>query len=93
MAFVGDKNGPRMSEIIRSLGHSYFGITAAHLEEEIQWCEKYERDGVVDPVFKDADGKYFLLFNVPAGKTQRFYLEENGYILPDKPEKAKYENK
>lgn len=91
MAFIGDKTGPRMSEIIRKLGHNYFGISPALLDEEIQWCEKYERDGVVDPVYMDADGRYFLIFDAPGGKTQKFYLEENGYVLPNEPEKVKYE--
>jgi phosphoglucomutase len=93
MTFLGDKKGPRMSTIISSLGHKYFGISPSQLDEEIQWHEKYERDGVIDPVFIDADGQYYVLFEASGGGSQKFYLEDHGYQLPDNPEKVKHDRK
>ena len=81
MGFIGNRKGPRMSEIILKLGPDYFGTSMEKLEQDIElnWEEEYH--GLVDPVYVDKDGRRFLKFHAPNGGTQRFYLEENGYHL------------
>ena len=81
MGFIGNKKGPRMSEILLKLGPDYFSISMEKLEHEIElnWEEEYH--GLVDPVYVDKDGRRFLKFYAPNGTVQRFYLEENGYYL------------
>ncbi len=53
MAFVGNKKGPRKSEIVQKLGPAYFGISAEAFEAEIELYREDESDGVVDPVYVD----------------------------------------
>jgi hypothetical protein len=81
MGFIGNRKGPRMSEILLKLGPDYFGISMEKLERDIElnWEEEYH--GLVDPVYVDKDGRRFLKFYAPNGDIQRFYLEENGYYL------------
>lgn len=81
MSFVGNKNGPRKSEIVQKLGPEYFGISIAELAVEIQLYQDDEFNGVVDPVYVDKHGYHFIKFYAPNGGIQRFYLEENGYHL------------
>ena len=92
MAFVGNRNGPRKSEIVMALGADYFGITEEQLLKEIELYKDDEFNGVVDPVYEDAEGRRFLVFDAPGGrKIQIFHLEDHGYILSDNVEKRKYE--
>ncbi|MCK4295913.1 MAG: hypothetical protein KAW56_11225 [Candidatus Marinimicrobia bacterium] len=84
MSFVGNINGPKKSKIVAMLGHEYFGITLDELNIEIQIYENEESQGEVDPVYVDRSGKFFLLFNAPWGKTQRFYLKDHSYKLSGK---------
>ncbi len=82
MSFVGNKKGPRKSEIVQKLGPEYFGISMAELAVEIQLYRDDEFNGVVDPVYVDKYGRHFIKFNAPNnGPHRRFYLEENGYHL------------
>ena len=81
MSFVGNRRGPRKSEIVQKLGPDYFGISMEELEVEIQLYRGDEFNGLVDPVYVDKDGRHFIKFNAPNGSIQRFYLEENGYYL------------
>ena len=81
MGFVGNKRGPRKSVIVDKLGPEYFDISPEELEVEIQDYKDEEFRGVVDPVYVDARGLYYLVFFAPGGKTQKFYLKENGYEL------------
>lgn len=81
MSFVGNRKGPRKSKIVQKLGPDYFGISMGELETEIQLYRDDEYNGLVDPVYVDKEGRHFIEFNAPNGRTQRFYLEENGYHL------------
>lgn len=81
MAFVGNRNGPRKSQIVKNLGPDYFGISMEQLEAEIQFYRDDEFNGLVDPVYVDNRGRHFIVFNAPNGGVQRFYLEEYGYCL------------
>lgn len=82
MAYVGNTHGPRKSEIVDRLGPEYFGITGADLEAEIGLYDGDEQRGVVDPVRKDKQGRYYLVFRAPGGGSQKFYLDEHGYSIP-----------
>ena len=84
MSFVGNRKGPRKSEIAQKLGPDYFGISMEKFEAEIQLYRDDEYNGIVDPVYVDKDGRRFLEFYAPNDGTQRFYLEENGYYLEGK---------
>ena len=81
MSLVGNRKGPRKSEIVQKLGPEYFGISIKQLEAEIQlyWDDKF--NGLVDPVYVDMDGRHFIKFNAPNDSIQKFYLEENDYFL------------
>jgi len=81
MSFVGNKNGPRKSEIVEKLGPDYFGISMEQLEVELQLYRDDEFNGVVDPVYMDKEGRHFINFKSPSGDVQRFYLEDNGYYI------------
>ncbi len=81
MGYVGNKAGPRKSIIVDKLGPQYFGISPQDLEVEIEGYQDEEFRSVVDPVRVDDQGRYYLVFYAPGGKTQRFYLDENGYKL------------
>ena len=81
MSFIGNKKGPRKSEIVQKLGPDYFGISMEKLEVEIQLHREDEFNGLVDPVYVDKDGRHFIKLYDPNGNVQKFYLEENGYNL------------
>lgn len=81
MGYVGNKNGPRKSQIAAKLGAAYFGITDDQLAREIEDYEDEEAAGEVDPVLRDSQGRWFLRFLAPGGGVQEYYLEENGYHL------------
>jgi len=81
MSFVGNKEGPRKSEIILKLGSSYFGISGDALEEDLVDLQEDEAHGDIAPVYVDNEGRHFIIFKAPNGGTQKFYLEENGYYL------------
>ena len=82
MGFIGAVGGPKKSEIVRSLGASFFGLSEAAWQAEISIYHDEEFRGEVDAVHKDPTGRYFVLFYGPEGDCQRFYLEEHGYTLP-----------
>ena len=81
MAYVGNKDGPRESEIIDRLGAAYFGITQAALEDEIAWNRLSEGRREITPVRRDESGRYYIKFSAPDGGEQYFYLDEHGYTL------------
>ena len=81
MSFVGNRKGPRKSEIVQKLGADYFGISMEQLETEIQLYRDDEYNDIVDSVYVDKEGRYFIKFNAPDAGVKRFYLEENGYHL------------
>lgn len=84
MGFVGNKNGPRKSEIVAKLGNHYFGISKTALAEEIEIYLEEERSGEVDPIHVDKNNRPYLNFIGPGKRTQKFYLEEHGYNLHGK---------
>lgn len=43
--YVGNKSGPRKSEIVVHLGAEYFGISKSQLDEEIEISLEEERNG------------------------------------------------
>ena len=93
MSFVGNRRGPRKSDIVQKLGPDYFGITAEQLEAEIQLYRDDEFNGLVDTVYVDKEGRHFLKFNAPnTDLPQRFYLEENGYYLEGDIDKIRVED-
>jgi len=81
MAFVGNRKGPRKSEIVQKLGPDYFGISIEKLNADIQLYRDDEYNDIVDSVYVDKEGRHFIEFYAPNGDIQRFYLEENGYHL------------
>lgn len=82
MAYLGNKNGPRESDILNRLGPNYFGCSPAGLEEDISYHVYAESRGEVVPVHIDEEGRPYIEFSSSdKSKPQRFYLEENGYIL------------
>lgn len=81
MSFVGNRKGPRKSEIVQKLGPDYFGISMEELEAEIQLYRYDEYNDLVDPVNVDKEGRHFIKFYAPNNRKQKFYLEENGYYL------------
>ena len=92
MSYVGNRQGPRKSDIVRRLGPGYFGISPEELDREIEFYLADESTGEVDPVCADRHGRYCLVFNAPAGGTQRFYLDENGYQLSGSIRETAVEN-
>lgn len=81
MSYLGNKNGPRESEMIERLGPDYFGITLEALENEILHSRVAESREEVVPVRIDENGQPFVLFSSPDKKGQRFYLLREGYVL------------
>lgn len=82
MAYVGNRRGPRESEIVRRLGAAYFGISEAALEDEIDnWYLPEEARGMITPVRRNKAGRYYIKFSAPGGGHQDFYLDEHGYSL------------
>jgi len=84
MGFVGNKRGSRKSDIVAKLGADYFGISMEALDAELEEYLAEEGKGEVDAVYVDKDGRHYLLFYAPNGKTQRFYLDEHGCRLSGK---------
>ena len=81
MGFVGNKQGPRKSEIIATLGPEYFGISMDELEVDIRLLQEEEAEGVVDPVYEDGNGRHYIELMAPGRRVQKFVLEEHGYRL------------
>ena len=82
MAFIGNTNGPRESQVLQSLGSQYFGCSPAGLENDISHAEFSEQRGEVVPVHVDQSGLAYLEFSSPQpGRPQRYYLAEYGFEL------------
>ncbi|MFA7419575.1 MAG: hypothetical protein WCZ90_07800 [Melioribacteraceae bacterium] len=79
MGFVGNRKGPRKSEIVSKLGATYFGISGLELAKEIELYIEEERAGEIDPVRIDENGKIFLLFYNSNHELQRYYLDSNAF--------------
>lgn len=82
MAYLGNRDGPRESDILDRMGFSFFGCSPVGLEEDIS-CHRFaEARGEVVPVHVDQAGRAYVLFSSPvAGKTTKYVLEEHGYNL------------
>jgi hypothetical protein len=82
MAYLGNLNGPRESEIFNRLGHLYFGCSAAALETEISDSEFGEAHSVIVPVHVDHGGKPYIELSRPDRHVpERYYLDDAGYLL------------
>ena len=81
MSYLGNKNGPRESEILERLGPDYFGITSEALENEISHNRLAESRGEVVHVKIDEKGDPFIIFSSTDKKEIRFYLIKEGYNL------------
>ncbi|MCK4626919.1 MAG: hypothetical protein KAV00_16525 [Phycisphaerae bacterium] len=81
MSFIGNKAGPRKSDIVLTLGPEHFGISDEQLAAKVKLYQDDEAHGLVDPVHVDRKGRHFIVFDAPNGGFQKFYLEENGYCL------------
>jgi hypothetical protein len=82
MAYLGNKNGPRESEILDRLGPGYFGCSPVGLEDDISFHVFAESRGEVAKVHIDEKGRPYVEFSSPEpGKLNRFVLEEHGYQL------------
>ena len=80
MAYLGNRNGPRESEILNKLGHIYLGCSPGELDADISDMEYSESRGVVAPVHVDVAGRPYIEFTSPEpGRTRTFVLEEHGY--------------
>ncbi len=79
MAFLGCSTGPKESEIVAKLGHTYFGITPAELDDDIRSYEDSERRGEIQPVYLDQLGDPYLILSRPDARSVRFYFFEHGY--------------
>ncbi len=94
MAYLGNKDGPRESEILDRLGPAYFGCSIEGLEEDINHHRYAESRGEVVPVHVDEAGRPYVEFSSPIpGRVQRFVLEEHGYHLRGKIETFSIEEK
>lgn len=56
MSNIGNRNGPRESEILNKLGPNYFGCSAEDLESDISHHQYAESRGEVVPVHIDEKG-------------------------------------
>lgn len=82
MAYIGNKRGPRESDLLQLAGHQYFGCSPADLEDDISFAEFSEQRGEVLRVHVDERGKPYLVFSSPNPRQpQRLYLEEHGIEL------------
>lgn len=76
MAFLGCLTGPRESEIVARLGHRYFGIAPAELDDDIRTYEDSARRGEIQPVYLDRLGSPYLILSRPDSRNARFYFFE-----------------
>jgi hypothetical protein len=82
MAYLGNRDGPRESDILDRMGFSFFGCSPIGLEEDISYHRFAEARGEVVPVHVDQTGRAYVVFSSPQpGKTTRYVLEEHGYSL------------
>jgi hypothetical protein len=82
MTFAGKARGPCESEILQSLGASHFGCTPAGLEDGISFARFSEMRSELVPVHVDEHGKAYVEYSpLMPGRTQRLYLEEQGFGL------------
>lgn len=81
MAYLGNLNGPRESQIVDLLGYDFFGITPSQLEYDIEMWEESERRNEIQPIHVDENGQPYILLSGPQKIPIRFFLEEHGYFL------------
>lgn len=83
MAYLGNRKGPRESEIVQRLGNEYFGITPAQLASDIDMFEDSERRNEVQPVCLDEQGRPYVVF-----PGQAFVEKGSAYVNMDGPWRA-----
>lgn len=82
MAYLGNINGPRESEILDKLGHSFFRCSPGELEEDISYHRFAESRSEIAPVHIDFNGSPYIEFSIKELKApSKFILEEHGYSL------------
>lgn len=85
MAYLGNKTGPRESDILNRLGPGYFGCSPAELEEDISYHLYAESRNEIVAVHVDEVGRPYVEFSAPkASKIHRYILEEHGHMLRGK---------
>jgi len=82
MAFLGNLNGPRESEIVDRLGHEYFGISPLELTLDVEHFEHAEGRNEVQPVHVDELGRPYIMFSRRGHGSERCCPEDHGYALP-----------
>ena len=80
MAYLGNINGPRRSDVIDRLGHTFFGINPGDLQRDVEWEEDGERRGEIIPLHVDETGEAYIDLSTANG-TKRYYLKANGHQL------------
>jgi hypothetical protein len=81
MAYLGNRNGPRESELFLKLGRQYLNTDAAGFEEDIKWYEDSERREEVVPVHVDEHGEPYIIVSALDENKKRVYLHALGYQL------------
>lgn len=82
MAYIGNKDGPRESTIVETLGPAYFGVSWRKLLEDIEWFRFGESFGEVVPVRLDKKRNAYLTLSVADG-LRRLYLFDYGFELEE----------
>lgn len=82
MAYFGKKHkNLKKSILVEELGFEYFGITYEQWLQDIHDYKKDEEDCIIDPVYLDENGKYYLEFLTPQRSIQRYYLDKYKELL------------
>lgn len=81
MAFIGNIDGPRESDILEKLGAGFFEISQEALYEDINSHNFAESRSEVTPVLIDENSEPFIKLSGPKIGVIKFYLRENGYDL------------
>ncbi len=86
MGFVGNKYGPKKSDILLKLGNEFFGLSDEEFKQEIEdnineeW-NKNNPDLIIDPVWLDENNEPYLKFYSNKIRIEKLYLYELGYAL------------
>lgn len=95
MAFLGNRTGPRLSQVLQTLGPSALGLSPDQWEEAVEAALRNEADGLVDPVHVDEGGRLYIEFLADRGRRLRVDLARcgrlpSGDILTFTPQEAQW---
>lgn len=79
MAYLGNKNGPKKSDLFSHCEAAYFGISDIELAEAVDQYVTDEAAGEVVPVHRDAAGNFYITVNAPGDKTQRLIIPAEAF--------------